>query len=368
MIASRGEGFVGIWIHTPLTVPSLRGNPVIIHLNWMVSIIERTALSMRVLPLARTPVNSEIPGRTNMKAPTKVLNLGLVAGVCLFFTDARADTLYVSNGGNGTIESFTLSGVGSVFATGLNDPQGLAFDSAGNLYVANENSANIVKFTSGGVASVFASVSPYSINPTGLAFDKGGNLFAATSVNNSGTIVKFTSDGSGSFFANTSFATGGAITEPQGLAFDGEGNLLAGDIYGRIDKFTPDGVGSVFATTGSPYGLAFDSAGDLFVSTFSLHTILKFAPDGSGSVFANTGSNFPLGLTFDSMGNLYVAYTFSSKIEKFSSTGSDLGVFASTGVNQPTFITMQIPEPNTLILLLLGTTLLLGTRRLRCSS
>ena len=58
---------------------------------------------------------------------------------------------------NNTIERFTPGGVGSVFASGLNEPYGLAFDTAGNLYVANfVSSDTIEQFTPGGVGSVFA--------------------------------------------------------------------------------------------------------------------------------------------------------------------------------------------------------------------
>ena len=76
-----------------------------------------------------------------------------LAAILTPITARAAATIYVSNAGNNTIEQFTEAGVGSVFAsTGLNNPQGLAFDSAGNLYVANSGANNIVKFTPGGVA------------------------------------------------------------------------------------------------------------------------------------------------------------------------------------------------------------------------
>jgi DNA-binding beta-propeller fold protein YncE len=75
----------------------------------------------------------------------------------------------VANDNSNTIEEFTLGGVGSVFAnSGLNSPQGLAFDSAGNLYAANYGGNTIEKFTPGGVGSVFANTG--LSNPTFLAF------------------------------------------------------------------------------------------------------------------------------------------------------------------------------------------------------
>jgi DNA-binding beta-propeller fold protein YncE len=53
---------------------------------------------------------------------------------------------------------FTTAGAASLFTNaGLNQPQGLAFDSAGNLYVANSGNDTIMKFDPAGNGSVFAS-------------------------------------------------------------------------------------------------------------------------------------------------------------------------------------------------------------------
>ena len=117
-------------------------------------------------------------------------------------TQVRADLglLYVS-GYPDSIETITPGGTTSVFASGLNYPYGMAFDSAGNLYVANALGNSIEKFTPGGASSVFAS----GLNiPIGLAFDASGNLYVTDS--GDGTIVKFTPGGSGSVFA-TGFST-----------------------------------------------------------------------------------------------------------------------------------------------------------------
>ena len=55
-----------------------------------------------------------------------------------------------------------------------------------------------------------------------------------------------------------------------------------------IVKLAPDGVGSFFANTlGGSSGVAFDSAGDLYVANGN-DNIVKFTPGGVGSIFAAT--------------------------------------------------------------------------------
>src|SRR3954471_7689653 len=73
---------------------------------------------------------------------------------------------------------------------------------------------------------------------------------------------------------------------PRGMAFDRAGNLF---ISGNdsIVKFTPDGSGSTFASgLKSPFGLAFDKDGNLFYAETGAGAILKFSPNGGKSTFA----------------------------------------------------------------------------------
>ena len=71
---------------------------------------------------------------------------------------ARADTLYVSNLGDGTISKVnTGDGSVSTFASGLNEPEGLAMDGSGNLYVAARSQGVINKISPNGVVTQFAS-------------------------------------------------------------------------------------------------------------------------------------------------------------------------------------------------------------------
>jgi sugar lactone lactonase YvrE len=269
-----------------------------------------------------------------MKTDLLNLLLATVAGLTAILApaSARADTLFVTNNGSNTIEKFTSSGVGTVFAsTGLSGPTGLIFDSSGNLYVANQATNTITKFTLGGVSSVFASDpgdGSVVSSPIGLAFDSSGHLYVANT--QTSTIEKFTTGGVGSRFASPSVN----VDRPAGVAFDSSGNLyVASAIDNTIGKITPGGVVSTFASVDSglyfPYGLAFDSAGNLYASNNGNNTILKFTPGGVSSVFVpNAGLlNRPLGLAFDSAGNLYVA---DSTRTIFKITSGGVGtIFAS---------------------------------------
>ncbi len=143
------------------------------------------------------------------------------------------------------------------------------------------------------------------------------------------------------------------VPHPTGLVFDDVGNLYVSSDKRpnyTIQKFAPDGTGSIFADSGlsGPHALVFDGAGNLYVANADDDTIEKFTPDGVGTVFAdgNDGLNQPLDLAFDTAGNLYVSnLNGGNTIEKFSSTGEDLGVFAYTG-GGPHFLTMFRPTAN----------------------
>ena len=73
----------------------------------------------------------------------------------------------------------------------------------------------------------------------------------------------------------------------------------------------------------------------LYVANVGDNTIEKFSSSGADlGVFASTFLNCPQALAFDSHGNLYVA-NFDNTIKKFSSSGADLGVFTSANLNGP---------------------------------
>ena len=71
----------------------------------------------------------------------------------------------------------------------------------------------------------------------------------------------------------------------------------------------------------SPYGLAFDAAGNLYVANAGDDTVSKVTPAGVVSTFAS-GFDDPVGLAFDAAGNLYVANAGDNTVSKVTPAGT----------------------------------------------
>jgi sugar lactone lactonase YvrE len=213
-----------------------------------------------------------------------------------------AGNLFEADNFSGNIYEFTnqagvLSSNRVAFATGLYEPQGLAFDSVGNLFEVDlgshiVNTGIMHKFTPSGVGSVFAS----GLNPTALAIDRSNNVYV-TDIE-SMSIYEFTPNG-----AESTFVSG--LHYPIGLAFDSEGDLFEADAdSGNIYEFLNSGgvLSSnyiIFASgLSSPLGLVFDSTGNLFETDYDIHgNINKFTTGGIRSTFAS-GLSYPRALAF----------------------------------------------------------------------
>ena len=170
--------------------------------------------------------------------------------------------VYVTDTANYEVRKITPAGVvttlaGSAFgfsdgtgtAAEFETPQGVAVDSTGNVYVTdseytyvsqteNYTTYYVRKITPSGVVTTLSEhPSAGFANPLGLAVDNAGNVYVADTGNNE--IYEITSSGTwlatlagsttqGSGFAN---GTGSAATfnAPSGMAFDTAGNLYVAD-------------------------------------------------------------------------------------------------------------------------------------------
>jgi hypothetical protein len=219
-------------------------------------------------------------------------------GMLLMAASGRAQNLFEA-GASGNISEFTPNGMQSTFATGFYDPYAIAFNSAGNLFVGDRINDNIFEVAPDGTQTIFTSL---SISPRALAFNGAGVLFVA---------------GSGT------------------------------DIY----EVTPDGTSSVFGFGVHdvlPNGLAFDRAGNLFAANQLGQILFEFSPDGTASPFYNGLSG---ALAFDGNGDLFVGR--GSDINEFINNNGTLSttpVLFASGLDSPSALAFQVPEPSAVLL------------------
>jgi len=140
----------------------------------------------------------------------------------------------------------------------------------------------------------------------------------------------------------------GKISRPTGLAFDVAGNLFVSSDdrtagYSIKKVSAVDGTISTFTTMAlsGPHGIAFDQAGNLYVANNNNNTVVSYTPDGVATIFADRRDGLvnPIGLAFDAAGNLFVTnirggLMRSGRIIKLSPAGAPT-IFANSGLQTP---------------------------------
>lgn len=271
-------------------------------------------------------------------------------GVAVDFTG----TVYVVDQGNDTVRKITPAGVVTTLAgfagysgnndgTGntarFNSPHGAVVDAAGNLYVTDSVNDTIRKITPSGLVTTLPGTDFFY--PHGITIDSAGNLYAVDA--GQFTIKKITPAGTvstvpgsaGSFNVNYVIGSIGRPLSPFGIAVDLTGNVFVADInLGAIREITNTGTVATFASSLSPRGLVFDPLGNLYVGDRT--AIRKITPAGVQSVLAGNPDsggdadgpastaqfNGISGIAFDPVGNLYVADQGNNIVRKVTPTGT----------------------------------------------
>jgi uncharacterized protein (TIGR03437 family) len=250
--------------------------------------------------------------------------LGLFCGwVCLTFAQIDSYSIFPVAG----IARPTGDG-GPAAAALLNQPRGVAVDAAGNTYFSDQQNHRVRKIDKSGIITTFAgtgirgtagdggpAANAQLISPYGLAFGKAGDLYIAD--HDANIIRKVAADGTMSTIAGIAglsgysgdggLSTTAKLNSPFDVAVDISGNLYIADAgNSRVRKVTPAGIittavgnGNLdFTATGGPgpqisiafpEGLAFDSTGNLYISEWGYARILKMNSAGAVTIFAGTG-------------------------------------------------------------------------------
>src|SRR6266404_1231385 len=137
----------------------------------------------------------------------------------------------------------------------------------------------------------------------------------------------------------------GELISPWGVATDGSGNVYVADTgNSRIQKF--DATGTFLAAWGSssPTGVATDGSGNIYVADGSNNRIQKFDATGNlltawGTYGSGNGQFYsPAGVATDASGNVYVVDTGNYRIQKFDATGTFLSRWGTYGSGNGQFI------------------------------
>jgi uncharacterized protein (TIGR03437 family) len=202
---------------------------------------------------------------------------------------------------NGIIGTYAGNGNAALFGDGGNSalaaihaPRGVTVDPSGTLYIADTGNHCVRKVTN----AVIDTVSCGFNAPSDVKADDAGNVWVADD-----TLILLTSTG------RTSIPVAG----PRGLALDALGNVYASDGNNRVVAVAPDGTVTPIAGSGiccyagdgqaaatarfdTPWGLALDPAGNIYVAD-SGNNAIRLLTGGSTTFFiraiANSASNLP---------------------------------------------------------------------------
>ena len=238
----------------------------------------------------------------------------------------RSGNIWLANtGANNVLKLSAAGAILGTFAAGT-APVAIANDSAGNAWVASFNSSSITELNSTGTASAASPITNASlVAPTSIALDSAGNVAVANAGNgqlcilsNAGVVQNCPGDGSllgatavavsstgtvalagnttgnavtGAFTLATtapvingaSPVSGGGLTLPVAVAYDGSGkawfaNTASLSVFSAATAISPTtGLGSLSA----PAGIAIDASGNVWTAN---------SGDNSLSIFIGAAS------------------------------------------------------------------------------
>jgi sugar lactone lactonase YvrE len=248
----------------------------------------------------------------------------------------------------------------------LDAPAGITIGSSGNVYVTNQGSlSGSIDSVNVYAASSYGNLPPTTViagsntglaQPSAVVLNPSGNIYVANSSGGPDTLGSVTVYSAGASqnaspiatIAGTSTSDNTGFGTPNGIALDSAGNIYVANTFGG-----PDGVGSITiyppgsngnvtplatisdnpncapcdnTTLSLPYGVAVDSAGNIYVANSQggadgMGSVTIYPPLGTSTGTLNeapnetiagtsssdvTGFSLPSGIALDLAGNIYV--------------------------------------------------------------
>jgi sugar lactone lactonase YvrE len=258
-------------------------------------------------------------GTTPLATP---VGLAMSSSNLLYVADTAENKVVVYSDAGQQVPKMSIS---------IKAPAGLAFDSSGNLYVSRFDSGdNTIKdvwvYNSQGVRQPQLTLkTDPNFAPSGISFDAAGRIWVAERTDNDIQIGQI------QIFQNQAVVdtiTSGLVY-PLGIAFAGNG----GNAYvGNAE--TPNDTVTIYSQSGqeitpslatpdcAPGYVAFSASGDLYAPcTVGSNQLEVFSPAGKRIKTITDGLDYPIGLAFDRAGDFFVSNAANSTITKYAAGG-----------------------------------------------
>ncbi len=288
----------------------------------------------------------------------------------LYIADTHNQRVREVVGGNittiaGTGSTGFSGDAGAAASAMLNQPTALAMGMDGSLYVADTDNHRIRKIVFGSssttITSVagngeqffsgdgFAATSAGLDSPNGVAVDAAGNIYIGDThnqrvrvVDTTGMISTLAGNGSKSYGGDGATATNASLASPRGLSVDALGNIYVADsdnnrirliakagtittLAGNGSQgFTGDGGAAVNATLDTPRATAVAATGVIALSDTNNQRVREVSADGNINTIAGlnpTAGGASLGESLLLNGTSTIAYGGGSLTMTFSNNG-----------------------------------------------
>lgn len=234
--------------------------------------------------------------------------------------------------GNGQWQDANVGDGGTATKAELFLPAAVAVDGFGNIYIADSNHQRVRLVCAGnkatiagtscpgtGIISTVADATDGLNTPSGVAIDGAGNLYIADTGNHvvreisavTGTMTTIAGTGTAGRTGDNGPATSAELGSPFSLALDGQGDLFIADNSESV-------IRAVCAAPGTLFGVSCAAAGDIVTvaGTGSAGNV----GDGGPAIAAQLDS--PYALAIGPRGNLYIADTQNNRVRAVCASSS----------------------------------------------
>jgi cysteine-rich repeat protein len=341
------------------------------------------------------------PGYNGDGLPASLAKLDSPSGVAV----DGLGRIYVADTGNHVIRRIDIDGTiatiagtpqadgfggdgGLPFSALLNTPYGVTVDALGRVLIADTLNSRIRRIELDGTLATIAGTGAIGFNgdgipattaelagPLAVAVDELGRVVISDGVNErirrialDGTISTIAGTGAAGYGGDGSAATAALLSLPFGVAVDTQGRIAIADRSNhRIRRIATDGTISTVGGSGtfglggdateatsaqlaSPFDLAIDSMGRIYLTDTLHHCVRRIELDGTIRTIAGTGlagysgdggpatnaqMHAPNGVAIDAQDRLVIADTFNHRIRRIDASGT-ITTIAGIGVNGST--------------------------------